>query len=187
MKKIFAVITVGAALGFMAQSCHDDNKTTWEAYAEWREQNRTWLSAMQAKTNPDGTPYYQVIIPQWNPGSFILLHFVNDRALTEGNLSPMYSSTVDTRYTLHLYDGTGVDSSYSQTEYGPGIFRTRLTAVVQGWAAALVNMRCGDTADVIIPYELGYGESDNGTIPPYSNLQFGIRLVDIPNYETTPY
>ena len=187
MKKLLYILGLGAALGFVAAGCNDDNKSTWEVYSEWRENNKTWLQKMQAMTNPDGTPYYSVVIPQWNPGSYILMHFVNDRAETEGNLTPLYTSTVDTRYTLHLYEGTGIDSSTFQSDYGPGIFRTQLSGVIQGWAVALTNMRCGDTADVIIPYDLGYGVSVSGTIPPFSNLQFGIRLVDIPNYETTPY
>jgi FKBP-type peptidyl-prolyl cis-trans isomerase FklB len=49
-----------------------------------------------------------------------------------------------------------------------------------------MDMRCGDTAEVVVPYGLAYGSQDRGTIKPYSNLQFNIRLVDIPNYETIP-
>lgn len=188
MKKIFAILALSALAGFFLTSCNkDDNGSKWETYRIWREKNQNWLAEMQAKTNSDGTPYYQVFIPQWNPSTYILMHFENDRSETEGNLTPIFTSTVDTRYTLHLYDGTGIDSSTYNTDNGPGIFRTQLTSVVQGWAAALTNMRCGDTVDVIIPYALGYGTNATSVIPPYSALRFGLRLVDIPRYETTPY
>ena len=185
MKKFSIILAFSALFGLGLSSCNDDNQTTWEAYRDWREQNQTWLAQMLARTNDDGSPYYEVVIPQWNPSTFVLMHFFNDRAETVGNLTPLYTSTVDTRYMLHLCDGTPIDSSTSTST--SGIFRTQLTSVVQGWAAALTNMRCGDTAEVIIPYTLGYGTSVTSAIPPYSALQFGIRLVDIPNYETTPY
>ncbi len=187
MKKLVAILALGGALAYMMSACKDDNTSTWESYRQWRDANQNWIAQQQARTNSDGTPYYEVVIPQWNPATFVLLHYVNDGSETVGNLSPLYNSTVDTRYTLHLYDGTGIDSSYFQTTYGPGIYRTQLNSVVQGWAAALMNMRCGDTVDVIIPYQLGYGTTYNNTIPPYSALAFGIRLVDIPKYEVTPY
>ncbi|MDE7125880.1 MAG: FKBP-type peptidyl-prolyl cis-trans isomerase [Muribaculaceae bacterium] len=47
-------------------------------------------------------------------------------------------------------------------------------------------MRVGDTAEVLIPYSMAYGMSGSGSIPPYSNLRFNVRLVDIVNYETRP-
>ena len=168
-------------------ACTNDEQSTWDKYTDWRNANNEWLVQMQGKKNADGTPYYQTVVPDWNPGSFVLIHYFNDRAETEGNLSPLYSSTVDTRYFLHLYDGTPIDSSVLCTTPAPGVYRTRLTNVVQGWAIALSEMRCGDTAEVIVPYGVGYGSSEFGTLMPYSNLRFNIRLVDIPFYEQTPY
>lgn len=167
--------------------CDDDVKTTWEEYTDWREANAEWLAEQQLRTNPDGTPYFTKIVPDWNPGAFVLIHYFNDRAETEGNLSPIYTSTIDTRYELHLYDGTAADSSTLSTSPAPGVFRTRLNNTVQGWAMALCDMRCGDTAEVILPYGVAYGSQNFGTIPPYSNLRFNIRLVDIPYYEAPPY
>mgnify|MGYP001027362708 FL=1 len=181
MKKLLAIIAAGIAL---TCSCVDDDKTTWDEYAQWRDLNTAWLSEMQQLKNPDGTPYYTTVVPEWNPGGFVLMHFFNDRSETEGNLSPLYNSTVDVRYQLHLCDGTGADSSDNVTKYGAkGIFRTPLNNTIQGWYVALPQMRCGDSAEVIVPYGLGYGASSSGVIKPYSNLRFNIRLVDIPFYE----
>ncbi|MEZ3576346.1 MAG: FKBP-type peptidyl-prolyl cis-trans isomerase [Muribaculaceae bacterium] len=181
MKKLLAFIAAGIAL---MCSCADDDKTTWEEYTEWRDLNSAWLEEMQQRKNADGTPYYTTVVPDWNPGSFVLMHYFNDRAETEGRLSPLYNSTVDVRYRLHLCDGTGIDSSDNQTQYGAkGIFRTALNNTIQGWCVALPRMRCGDSAEVIVPYGLGYGASTSGNIKPYSTLRFNIRLVDIPFYE----
>lgn len=183
MKKLtFAALFV-AIVSIVGCNSDDD---TWETYLDWYDANQAWLTEQRLRTNPDGTPYYTVLTPQWNTGVYVLIHYFNDRAETEGNLSPLYTSTIDTRYFLHLYDGTPIDSSVNSTSPAPGVFRTQLNATIQGWAVALSNMRCGDTAEVIVPYQIGYGTDASSVIPPYSALRFNIRLVDIPNYETRP-
>lgn len=187
MKKL--LIFALAAVAMCMPSCDNDDtyRKTWEEYAKWRDANNQWLAQQAARTNDDGTPYFTKIIPDWSPGSYVLIHYFNDRTETESNLSPIYTSTVDTKYILHLYDGTPADSSVLCTTPAKGVFRTRLNEVISGWAIALTQMHCGDTAEVIVPYGAGYGNQDLGAIPPFSNLRFNIRLVDIPFYETSPY
>ncbi|MDE6074493.1 MAG: FKBP-type peptidyl-prolyl cis-trans isomerase, partial [Muribaculaceae bacterium] len=51
---------------------------------------------------------------------------------------------------------------------------------------ALEKMHVGDSVEVIIPYQAGYGASSSGSILPYSTLRFGIKLVNIPYYEVRP-
>ena len=185
MKKLLPAI---ASLFILACACSKDEQSTWDEYTDWRDANNQWLTEMQAKKNPDGTPYYSTIVPSWNPGAFVLVHYFNDRKETEGNLSPIYTSTIKVRYQLHLYDGTPVDSSDNITQYGAkGIYQCRINQTIQGWGIALPDMRCGDTAEVIVPYGVGYGAQSQGSMKPYSNLRFNIRLVDIPHLESTPY
>lgn len=164
----------------------DDNGKVSSAYAKWLEYNDSWLAEQQARTNPDGTPYFQTVVAPWDPTAFVLLHYFNDRSLTAGNLSPMYTSTIDTRYYMTLADGTPVDSSTMQTAYGPGIFRTSLAEVIDGWAIAFESMHVGDTVECIIPYQQGYGTSSTSAVPPYSHLKYNMSLVDIYTYEVNP-
>lgn len=168
-------------------ACNDKEQTTWESYTDWREANNAWLNDLMAKKNDDGSAYYKKIVPDWNPGSFVLIHYYNDRELTEGKLSPINTSTINVRYHVSLYEGTPVDSSSTLTANGPGIFRCRLNNMIQAWSIAIPDMRCGDTAEIICPYGVAYGSSGQGSIPPYSNLRFGVRLVDIPHLESSPY
>ena len=184
MKRLPALIV---AVLLVLAACNSSEQTTWERYTDWREANNAWLAELQNKTNPDGTPYYKVIVPDWNPGSFVLVHYCNGRAETEGNLSPIYTSTIDVRYHLSLYNGTPVDSSSTLKENGPGVYRCRLNNMIQGWGIALPDMRCGDTAEIICPYGVAYGSASQGNVLPYSNLRFGVRLVDIPHLESSPY
>lgn len=186
MKKILFFITLLGTLAAVV-ACNDDEQSTWDKYADWRELNNAWLAELQAKTNADGTPYYKVVVPQWNPANFILIHYFNDRAETEGKLSPLYTSYTDTRYVVHNCQDLGIDSSTLLTNAGvKGIYRSQVSANVQGFSAAVMDMRCGDTAEVIVPYGLAYGAQERGIIKPYSTLRFNIRLVDIPYYETIP-
>ncbi len=162
-------------------SCMKD--TDWELYETWRNENNEWYIACTKKTNPDGTPYYTALSPDWYPQSGVLIHYFNDRKLTEGNLSPLMTSTVDMIYIGHLYNDSIFDSSYSNTQYGDSIFRTQACNVIEGWQIALNDMRVGDTCEVIIPYPQAYGSSGSGSILPYSTLRFNMKLVRIPGYE----
>lgn len=184
MKKLLLYITLAAtAIGCFTACDDDDAQTTWDTYADWREQNDAWVSEMAARKNSDGTPYYTRLIPSWNPGTMVLIHYFNDRVATEGNLSPLYTSTVDVRYVGRDCLGAGFDSSTLATTYGPGIARFGVNGVIQGWSIALQDMRVGDTCEIIVPYGAAYGSTSTTAIKPYSALRFNLRLVDIPYYE----
>ena len=161
MKKLLYAILAFFALCLMLAACSDNAKDIGDTYEGWRNDNNAWLAEQEAAIDPaTGKPLYQKVVAPWNPDGYILIRYINDRAETEGNLSPLYTSLVDVRYKGNLYTG---------------------------WTLALSEMRVGDTAQVIIPYNMGYGASGtSGAILPYSNLRFGIRLVDIVNYETRP-
>ena len=176
-----AVLAIG--LSFVACDNDDDDV---KAIIQWRNSNNAWLAEMQSLKNSDGTPYYNMIVPRWDPSSFVLIHYFNERTTDPNALKPLYTSTVDVRYDLHLYNGTPCDSSALQTQYGPGIYRAQLNSLIDGWAAAVCDMNVGDTAEVIIPYALGYGSVSSGSVPAYSNLRFNLRLVDIYRYEASP-
>ena len=181
-------MVTAAVLAAATSGCNDDddNDKVYNAYAKWQEYNNTWLAEQQARKNPDGTPYFQTVVAPWDPNAFVLMHYFNDRSLTAGNLSPMYTSTIDTRYHLSLADGTPVDSSYLLTANGPAIFRTSLDEVITGWAIAYETMHVGDTVECIIPYQQAYGTTSTGGIPPYSHLKYNMSLVDIYTYEVNP-
>lgn len=179
----FYILLTATVLAVLSSCNKDENEEAWKAYREWRNTNTEWIKEQQARTNSDGSPYYQVIVPDWDPSAYVLIHYFNDRKLTEGNLSPLLTSTIDTRYKGYLCNDAPFDSSTLITTYGPGIFRTKLNEVITGWAIAFETMRVGDTAEIIIPYEQAYGTRQSSSIPPFSNLRFNVRLVDIYAYE----
>lgn len=178
MKKILLFIPVVIAILGIVSSCSSDDN--WKDYSEWRQTNEDWLVQQAGLIDEDGKAYYQRVVPVWNRGAYVYMHYFNDRSKTQGNLQPMYTSTVSVKYIGRLYNDEPFDSSFLATD---SLFNTTLGGVIPGWTIALEQMHVGDSVRVLIPYQQAYGTNGSGSIPPYSALQFDIKLVDIPMYE----
>lgn len=181
----FTLFLLASIAGMITTSCGDDDNN-WDDYKDWRVANEEFYDE-QRFLMEDGQNVYQTVVPSWNPSASILMRYLNDRKLTEGNLSPLLTSTVDVKYIGRLYNGVAFDSSYTNTaSYGDSLMRTTPGSLIQGWTIALMNMRVGDSVRIVIPYKLGYGSTGSGIISPYSTLLFDLKLVDIPYYEVRP-
>lgn len=179
MKKLFYLGSALIATLVAFASCGSDGND-WTDYAEWRNANIKWYLEQKDLKDTEGNPYYTELSPEWYPNSGVLIHYFNDRAKTEGNISPLKSSKVAVKYKGMLYNGIGFDS----TTIGPDSVRIfGLSSLIAGWKVALQDMRVGDTCEIVIPYTMGYGVAGSRSISPYSTLKFGMKLVDIPSYE----
>jgi peptidylprolyl isomerase len=106
--------------------------------------------------------------------------------ITEGTgASPASGDSVIVHYTGWLQsDGSQFDSSVGgdpfQTTVGVG-------SVIAGWDEGLPLMKEGGKTRLIIPPDLGYGETGSGDrIPPNSTLVFDIELLDVVKPGETP-
>ena len=88
---------------------------------------------------------------------------------------PKASDRVKVHYTGRLIDGTVFDSSYERGE--PITFQ--LDQVIPGWTEGLQKMEAGSKYMLYVPYNLGYGEQQVGSIPPGSTLIFEVELLEI--------
>lgn len=186
MKKFPLLLMILGCLAVVACNSDgddDDSKDYWSKYRKWREENTEWFKVKRDSLAADGTQYFQTVSPAWNPSAQILIHYHNDRSLTQGNLSPYLTSTAAVRYIGRLCTGEPFDSSYLLTANGPAIALLSPQNSVKGMAIALMDMRVGDTCTVVMPYELAYGGQMKGSILPYSALEFEVGMVDIPYYE----
>lgn len=185
MKKLIWIIAAAVIAGVFPSCNSDDNNLN--DYLEWKKKNIEWIEQMAAKKNPDGTDYYTKVVPDWYKGGYVLMHYFNDRSTTAGNLSPLYTSTVDVRYIGYDCEDEPFDSSYTVTTGGVrGVARFQCNGVIPGWSVALMDMHVGDSAEIVIPYEMAYNTAYTGTILPYSALRFNVRLEDIYRYEAKP-
>ena len=90
---------------------------------------------------------------------------------------PSVSDVVKVHYRGSLINGTVFDSSIERGE--PITFG--VTQVIKGWGEALQLMPVGSKWMLYVPYDLGYGSRETGSIPAFSNLIFEVELLGIEN------
>lgn len=96
--------------------------------------------------------------------------------LTEGDgAKPEVDWRVTVMYTGWLEDGCVFGTTYS----GQGEVRFFLSAVIDGWREAMLDMQVGERRRLSIPPDLGYGASGRPpVIPANAELVFDVTLLD---------
>ncbi len=84
---------------------------------------------------------------------------------------------VTVHYLGTLQDSTKFDSSFDRdlpftVEVGAG-------RVIKGWDEGLTYLHKGDSALLVIPANIAYGERKMGSIPANSTLNFIVKIIDI--------
>ena len=177
MKKFPGIIILLIVVFIM--SCKDDEEDTWTQYQKWRNENAAYFNQKRAETDENGFPVYTEIYPVWDPGSFILMKTYKKGDGTKP--APLNNSTVKFMYKGMLYNGTAFDSTYLYTDSAT---TGRVDQFIQGFQIALTSMQPGDSCQVIIPQNLGYGaEMSSSVILPHSTLIFDLKLIDVLGYE----
>jgi FKBP-type peptidyl-prolyl cis-trans isomerase FkpA len=88
--------------------------------------------------------------------------------------APTLRDVVSVHYTGRLTNGTVFDSTQGR---GPATFP--LGQLIRAWQVAIPYMGVGDTIEIAVPAELGYGARGAGPIPPAATLFFTIELLDV--------
>lgn len=96
--------------------------------------------------------------------------------LTEGDgVSPEVDWRVTVKYTGWLADGCIFGTTYIEQ----GEVRFFLTAVIDGWREAMLEMQIGERRRLSLPPDLGYGASGRPpVIPANAELVFDVTLLD---------
>jgi len=81
-------------------------------------------------------------------------------------------NTVSTNYKGYFMDDFVFDKSSSPLKVTIGEGK-----VIKGYEEALKHMKKGQTATVIIPHKMGYGEDGSGAIQPYDIIIFEITAI----------
>jgi FKBP-type peptidyl-prolyl cis-trans isomerase FklB len=88
---------------------------------------------------------------------------------------PALNDSVEVHYAGTLINGTEFDNSYKR---GQSI-SFAVTGVIKGWTEALQLMSAGSKYKLYIPYQLGYGTNNVGSIPAGSTLIFEVELLNV--------
>ena len=101
----------------------------------------------------------------------------------EDALSPERGDLVTVHYRGLFPHGEEFDSSYSRGQ--PATFPS--DRLIRGWVEALPLMRVGETWELYIPPDLGYGVrgTPGGPIGPNQALVFQLELVGLPEAENS--
>lgn len=88
--------------------------------------------------------------------------------------APRVRDVVSVNYTGRFASGEVFDSNEGRD---PVTFP--LARLVRGWQVAIPYMGVGDSAEIALPAEMGYGLAGGGPIPGGATLFFEIELVDV--------
>lgn len=91
--------------------------------------------------------------------------------------SPKMGDKVEVDFTAHLLNGQFVGSTFDRPDKFSFVLGKGLA--IQGWEEIMPKMHLGERVKAIIPFDLAYGEHSVGSIPPYSNLIYEIKLLKI--------
>jgi len=98
------------------------------------------------------------------------------RTVREGDgPSPTAANDVVVHYEGMLPDSTVFDSSYRRGEP----VRFPVTGVIPGFTEALQLMRTGGQYEIVLPPDLGYGDSPQGPGGPGQTLIFTVELLEV--------
>ena len=83
--------------------------------------------------------------------------------------------TVTVNYSGWLWDGTKFDSSWGGAKFTSAL---KSGSIIDGWIKGLVGQTVGSQVLLVIPPDLAYGATEQGTIPANSTLVFVIDILD---------
>ena len=200
MLRMFIIFLFSLSL-FSLTSCSEKDDITNE-YENWQQKNETYFKQKYQEyvsSSLMGNKFTILNISTPSHGDYVPTH--TDYILVDvlergtGTTSPYYNDSVDIHYEGHLIpspsyaDGYPFDKSFSGV-YDPDVtlpcrfsssgtlYAPRPADFIKGFSTALQHMHRGDRWRVTIPYQLGYGSSEQGSIPGYSTLIFDIRMAD---------
>ncbi|GAB3915087.1 hypothetical protein GCM10028803_61420 [Larkinella knui] len=99
------------------------------------------------------------------------LRFLLTKAYPDSALVKV-GQTAKIKYKGTLLNGNQFDANADGTDFSVGT-----GAVIAAWDEALVKMREGEKATIVLPSSIGYGPQGKTPIPPYAPLVFDIEVV----------
>lgn len=168
--RISLIASIAAAM-IALTSCTTDGGAPSDAPLGQQELESDTVTGMPQVTGEAGQPP-QISAPEGNPPSELIVEdvFIGDGA------EALPTSSLTVHYTLMTWsNGQIVESSWSSN---PPTFP--LNGVILGWQQGIPGMKEGGRRLLVIPPDLGYGESGAGeSIAPNETLIFVVDLIKV--------
>ena len=158
---LFSIITFGF------NSCQEDNDSGMK-YDEWKEANEVFFQQMIDSLDADGKNYYDAL-PGILNGRFPVLYHIVDSGIPAPENPVLPDDSVRVSYACYFYDSDRAVETKTNESFA-------LPTLIEGWQTFLPRMNQNAVWDVVIPWQLAYGEKGIGFIHPYSTLRFTVRL-----------
>lgn len=112
--------------------------------------------------------------------------FIKDEVVGDGAAAAS-GDYIKAHYTGWIYvdgekSGEPFDSSVTRGE--PAIFPIGAGRLIKGWDEGIPGMKVGGKRVLVIPPDMGYGQTERPGIPAGSTLYFEIELIDVPRVDT---
>lgn len=173
MKKGEIVITMGKRFKFTAVALLAVIVVACDPAKKYEEEEKSLIADYVATNNitvaPDANGIYIVEI---NPGTGDLIQL---------------GDSVGVRYAGTFLSGKAFNDNLTAST--PYRFRVGTTDLIEGWSMALVKMKLGYKAKVLLPSKVAYGSMGFGTydqygyyytvIPGYTPLLFEMEVVEL--------
>ncbi len=134
-----------------------------------------YVSAKTSSSNATPTPTQQQNSSSTSTADTKKLQITDEKVGT--GPAAKKGDTVTVNYVGTLMNGKQFDSSYSRNQ--PFTFTIGAGQVIKGWDLGVVGMKVGGKRKLVIPPDLGYGSTAQGSIPANSTLIFEIELLSI--------
>ena len=155
----------------------------------WQQRNEVYFASLQDSLRQAPAQWRRIKKYTLDPATEGMpTDYVYVKTIAEGTdtESPAYTDSVRIIYRGRLIPSATYPQGFVFEETVKGTFSQAtsstyaqpLSVFVDGFATALQYMHRGDHWRVYIPSDLGYGDSDNTGVPPYSTLIFDLILVD---------
>lgn len=165
--RLLNLLLVFAALSIFVTSC---KTPTGQAQRDLEKELLTkYIAKYHSTVTPKPSGLYFVETKAGAP---------NDSLIKAGDLVKVYyrGYLIEDDVTAGIRDGYEFDAS---GEFEPFSFTVGTGAVISGWDEAMIYMKDGSEAKLVIPSKLAYSSQAQSSIPAYSPLVFYIKIVKV--------
>ncbi len=198
MKQISLYTLSLLAAFFLFTSCNEQEEAG--EYDNWKERNQHYVDSIAylADHNTDGWSKILAFnldeeIEKLAPNNN---HYVYIKKMDKGygEYKPIFNDSVRVHYLGRLIPTSAHSqgyvfgksyNTYSLNEATDVPALMSMNSNVTGFATATLHMVEGDNWKIVVPYYLGYGESESTSskIPGYSTLIFDVKLAKVYRYK----